>query len=247
MEHIEEENNVDPIDTPTDKFDTSENQDPTPEPPNTESLTQQEFLSPWVYEAILEYKPDSPIPEECLEYFTSVSPPATNQDEGTTNLDTFNIDTPDFNAPFMPITGHPLNSLFSEVMNDFPSLPDDTLSGEPIIDWSKYDDHFADSAALETQETDVSNIDAADYEIGSHSPLEEWMSLSSHPDPPRSISNPAESSQTEEMGETGVFPYTNDFGDFLKRITVAEFEQALIECLTSQPGREIRLPVRGRS
>ncbi|KAL8849064.1 MAG: hypothetical protein Q9221_005908 [Calogaya cf. arnoldii] len=232
---------IDKTDISTDTLDTPQRQNPTPGPSNTESPQQHEFLSPWAEEALLAYKSDYPIPEESLQSFTSDSPPATNQDEGTANMDTINIDPPNFNAPFEPISDHPLHSIFPEVISDFPLLSNHTSSGGPIFDWSEYDitgNYIADSAVLGDSEFGLTNIDPAENDE-SHWPLVELMSGSSQPGPlsnePGSISNPSRCPQTEQMEETEVFPFTNDFGNFLKRITVEEFENALTKCLTSQP------------
>lgn len=169
------------------------------------------------------------------------------------------IDWPDFNAPFVPIPGHPLNELFPEIMEDglelshpVISLPNSYQSVSNLTTM----DYVADSANLCNRDVDLTNIDVSDYEgvIIGHDRREEEDLLAESPhadvvtDEPGSVPTTSNTPWTDEMNDLGAVPaYAHDSDAWIRQMTSEDFDRAITEYFTSQAREETSLSLRTRT
>ncbi|KAL8979255.1 MAG: hypothetical protein Q9205_005362 [Flavoplaca limonia] len=198
-------------------------------------------------------------PGSSLEAPDSIHPATTEGNIPLTNPIIIGTDWPDFNAPFVPIPGHPLNEFFLEIMENVSEL------SHPVISWPESDqsvsnltsmDHVADSADLCNRDLDLTNIEASDYEgviVGLDRPEEEnLLAESPHADvvraEPRSVPTTSKKSWTDEMNESGAVPaYAHDPDAWIRQMTSEDFDRAITEYFTSQAQEGTSLSLRTRT
>ncbi|KAL9622726.1 MAG: hypothetical protein Q9204_008005 [Flavoplaca sp. TL-2023a] len=235
-----------------DAYDTSESYDLTHAPPETAAHAQHRPKSISTIEAFDE-------PGSSLQAQDSIHPATTEGNIPLTNPILTGIDWPDFNAPIVPIPGHPLNELFPEIMKDDPELSD------PVNCWPDSDhsvsnltsmDHVGDSADLCNRDIDLANIDVSDYEgviVGLDRPEEEDL-LAETPhadvvtDEAGSVPMTSNTSWTNEKNESDAEPaYAHDSDAWISQMTSEDFDRAITEYFTSQAQEEMSLSLRTRT
>ncbi|KAL9625942.1 MAG: hypothetical protein Q9204_007712 [Flavoplaca sp. TL-2023a] len=235
-----------------DAYDTSKSFDLTHAPPETAARLQHRPKLTAVMEAFDE-------PGSSLQASDSIHPATTQCNIALTSPTLLGTDWPDFNEPFVPIPGHPLNEFFPEIMENVSEL------SHPVISWPDSDqsvsnltsmDHVADSADLCNRDIDLANIDASDYEgliVGLNKPEEEDL-LAKSPDAnvvtdePGSVPTPPDIFQAVGMDEIGVVPSCAiDFDAWIRQLTSEEFDRAITEFFTSQAQEETSLSLRIRT
>ena len=232
--------------------DTSKSYDLTHAPRETAARPQHRSESISVMEAF--EKPGS-----LLQATDSIHPATTQGNIPLTSPILIGTDWPDFNAPFVPIPGHPLNEFFLEIMENVGE------HSHPVISWPDSDqsvsnltsmDHVADSADLCNRDIDLTNVDASDYEgviVGLDRPEEEdVLAESSHADIVTDeagfVPKTSNTSWTDEKNESGAEPaYAHDSDAWISQMTSEDFDRAITEYFTSQTQEGTSLSLRTRT
>ncbi|KAL9039169.1 MAG: hypothetical protein Q9180_002693 [Flavoplaca navasiana] len=198
-------------------------------------------------------------PRSSLQAPDSVYLATTQGNTAPTSPILIGTDWPDFNEPFVPIPGHPLNGFFLEIMENVSEL------SHPVISWPDSDqsvpnltsmDRVADSADLCNRDIDLANIDVSDYEgviVGlDRSEEEDLLAESPHADvitdKPASVSTRSNTPWTGGRNESGAEPaYAHDSDAWISQMTSEDFDRAITEYFTSQAQEETSLSLRTRT